>query len=236
MRLNKFLARAGIASRRKCDSLIETGKVRVNGHVKTNFGYQVGPDDIVICDGRSIDALPKRKVYLVNKLKGYISTSSDPQGRKCVIDLVSSSDRLFTIGRLDRDTTGAILVTNDGELANQLMHPKNQIERVYIAATKVDIPRDKQGQLSKGLELDDGTKVHGRLIRLEKKGGLIYWKVILRAGKNHEVKRIFKALDSRVIHLHRHSFAGFEIDAVSPGKYQVLKEKVIQKLVEGISV
>ena len=230
MRLNKFLARAGIASRRKCDSLIETGKVRVNGHVKTNFGYQVGPDDIVICDGRSIDALPKRKVYLVNKLKGYISTSSDPQGRKCVIDLVSSSDRLFTIGRLDRDTTGAILVTNDGELANQLMHPKNQIERVYIVTSKVDIPRDKQKQLSKGIELDNSTKAHGRLIRLERKGGLIYWKVILREGKNREVKRIFKALGSAVVHLHRQSFAGLEIDEVYPGKYRELNKIEIDKL------
>ena len=236
MRLNKFLSRAGIASRRKCDGLIESGKVKVNGHVKTNFGYQVGLDDIIICEGRSIDSLPKRKVYLVNKLKGYISTSSDPQGRKCVIDLVPSPDRLFTIGRLDRDTTGAILVTNDGELANKLMHPKNQIERIYVVATKLDIPRDKQGQLSKGLELDDGSKAHGRLIRLGKKGGLIYWKVILREGKNHEVKHIFKTLDSRVIHLHRHAFAGLEIDSIIPGKYRSLKEKDIQNLIEGISV
>ena len=123
MRLNKFLARAGVASRRKCDSFIESGKVVVNGHVKRNFGYQVGADDIVVCNGMPINSLPKTKVYLVNKLKGYISTSSDPQGRKCVIDLVPSKDRLFTVGRLDRDTTGAILVTNDGEMANKLMHP-----------------------------------------------------------------------------------------------------------------
>ena len=113
MRLNKYLARAGVASRRKCDSLIETGKVKVNDHVKTNFGYQVSIDDIVVCDGVSIDSIPKTKVYLVNKLKGYISTSSDPEGRKCVIDLIPSPHRLFTVGRLDRDTTGAILVTND---------------------------------------------------------------------------------------------------------------------------
>ena len=236
MRLNKYLARAGVASRRKCDTFIELGKVKVNGHIKTNFGYQVGSDDIVICNGRTIDALPKRKVYLVNKLKGYISTSSDPQGRKCVIDLVPSPDRLFTIGRLDRNTTGAILVTNDGELANHLMHPKNQIERVYIATTKIDIPRDKHGQLSKGLKLDSGTQAHGSLVRLDKKGGLIYWRVTLQEGKNHEIKRIFKALDSRVIHLHRHSFAGFEIDAVSPGKFKVLKEKSIQNLVESFPV
>ena len=230
MRLNKFLARAGVASRRKCDSLIESGKVVVNGHVKTNFGYQVGADDIVICNGMPINSLPKTKVFLVNKLKGYISTSSDPQGRKCVIDLVPSQDRLFTIGRLDRDTTGAILVTNDGELANNLMHPKNQIERVYIVASKLNIYREKRGLLSKGLDLGDGTKARGELQRLERKGGLIYWKVVLKEGKNHEVKRIFKALGSAVVHLHRQSFAGLEIDGISPGKSRVLKKNEIDNI------
>ena len=230
MRLNKYLARAGVASRRKCDRFIETGRVKVNDHVKTNFGYQVCADDIVFCDGVSIDSIPKTKVYLVNKLRGYISTSSDPEGRKCVIDLVSSPNRLFTVGRLDRDTTGAILVTNDGELANQLMHPRNQIERVYIVASKVDIPRDKQKQLSKGIKLDNSTKAHCRLIRLERKSGLIYWKVILREGKNQEVKRIFKALGSAVVHLHRQSFAGLEIDEVRPGKYRELNKMEIDNL------
>ncbi|SVE37165.1 uncharacterized protein METZ01_LOCUS490019, partial [marine metagenome] len=122
MRLNKFLARAGVASRRKCDILIQSGKVQINGKVETNFSYSVNIDDFVVCNGQSIDNIPKRKVYLVNKLKGYISTSSDPHDRKCVIDLVPSAKRLFTVGRLDRDTTGAILITNDGELANRLMH------------------------------------------------------------------------------------------------------------------
>ena len=234
MRLNKFLARAGVASRRKCDSLIELGKVVVNGHVKTNFGYQVVTEDIVVCNGMPINSLPKTKVFLVNKLKGYISTSSDPQGRKCVINLVPSTDRLFTVGRLDRDTTGAILVTNDGELANNLMHPKNQIERVYIVASKLNISRDKRGNLSKGLDLGDGTKARGELQRLDRKGGLIYWKVVLREGKNHEVKRIFKALGSAVVHLHRQSFAGLEIDKISPGKFQVLKENDVKNLVKGI--
>ena len=230
MRLNKYLARSGVASRRKCDGLIESGKVFVNGHVKTNFGYQVGKDDIVVCDGFAIDCIPKTKVYLVNKLKGYISTSSDPEGRKCVIDLVSSPHRLFTVGRLDRDTTGAILVTNDGELANQLMHPKNQIERIYIVASKVNISQEKQILLSKGLDLGDGSKAFGKLQRLDRKGGLIYWKVVLREGKNHEVKRIFKALGSKVIHLHRQSFAGLEIEMVAPGKYRELNKMEIAKL------
>jgi pseudouridine synthase len=236
MRLNKFLARSGVASRRKCDILIKSGKVKVNGILETNFSYQVNNNDLVVCNGSPIDDLPKRKVYLVNKLKGYISTSSDPQSRKCVIDLVNSPERLFTIGRLDRDTTGAILVTNDGELANQLMHPKNQIERVYIVTSKIDIHRNQQLKLATGLDLDDRSKVKGTLQRINKRGGLIYWRVILNEGKNHEVKRIFKALGSRVIHLHRHSIAGLEIDAILPGKYQLLKEKDIQKLKKQIPI
>ena len=230
MRLNKYLSHAGIASRRKCDILIEDGKVKVNGHVKTNFGYQVGTDDIVVCDGVSIDSIPKTEVYLVNKLKGYISTSSDPEGRKCVIELVSSSYRLFTVGRLDRDTTGAILVTNDGDLANRLMHPRNQIERVYIVASKLNISRENRTSLSNGLYLGDGDKAFGKLQRLFRKGGLIYWKVVLHEGKNHEIKRIFKALGSAVVHLHRQSFAGFDIDMVSPGEYRKLDKLEIDSL------
>ena len=230
MRLNKYLARAGVASRRKCDTLIESGKVKVNGYSKTNFGYQVAPDDIVLCDGVAINSIPKTKVYLVNKLRGYISTSSDPEGRKCVIDLVPSPHRLFTVGRLDRDTTGAILVTNDGELANHLMHPRNQIERVYIVTSKLNISREKRGLLSKGLDLSDDIKAFGKLQYLDMKGGLIYWRVLLCEGKNHEVKRIFKALGSSVVHLHRQSFAGLEIDTISPGKYRKLKKIEIKRM------
>ena len=114
------------------------------------------------------------------------------------------------------------------------MHPKNQIERVYIVASKLNISRDKRGNLSKGLDLGDGTKVKGELQRLDRKGGLIYWKVVLKEGKNHEVKRIFKALGSTVVHLHRQSFAGLEIDKISPGKFQSLKENDVKKLQEGI--
>ena len=230
MRLNKFLARSGQASRRKCDQLIESGKVVINGQVIKNFTYKVNPEDVVICDGVPIDSIPKSRVYLVNKLKGYISTSYDPHGRKKVIDLIKSTDRLFTVGRLDRDTTGAILVTNDGQLANNLMHPRNQVEKVYLVTTKIDIPRLKFNALSKGIKLDNRTNAYGKIQRLGKKGGLIHWKVILCEGKNHEVKRIFKALGAIVIHLHRQSFAGITADNICPGKYRELNKNEINEL------
>jgi 23S rRNA pseudouridine2605 synthase len=112
------------------------------------------------------------------------------------------------------------------------MHPKNKIERVYIVASKLDISLEGQSQLTKGIELDDGSRVKGKIQRLDKSGGLIYWRVVLKEGKNHEVKRIFKSLGSRVIHLHRHSFAGFNVDNISPGKYHILKDKDIQKMMK----
>lgn len=232
MRLNKYLARSGIASRRKCDKLIESGKVIINGCIEKNYSYQVLSNDVVICNGFIVDFSLVSKVYLVNKLKGYISTCSDPRGRKRVIDLIPTMERLFTVGRLDRDTTGAILVTNDGEIANILMHPRNQIERVYIISTKIDIPRSKYKLLMAGLTLDHNTTAYGQLHRLGRKSGLVYWEVVLREGKHHEVKRIFKALGSAVINLHRKSFAGIDINSILPGKFRELKKYEINKLLD----
>jgi pseudouridine synthase len=236
MRLNKFLARAGLASRRKCDQLIESGKVVVNGQITKKYSYNVDSEDVVVCNGVPIDTIPKSRVYLVNKLKGYISTSSDPLRRKKVIDLIKSEDRLFTVGRLDRDTTGTILVTNDGQLANNLMHPRNQIEKIYLVATKVDISRLKYNSITSGLVLDKNNIAYGKIFRLGKKGGLIHWKVILCEGKHHEVKRIFKALGSTVIHLHRESFAGISADNIIPGKYRELKKNEINALIHSNEV
>jgi len=236
MRLNRFLARSGLASRRKCDQLIKSGKVVVNGQIMKNFSYQVAPKDQLICDGVLIDSIPKSRVYILNKLKGYISTSSDPQGRKKVIDLIKSTDRLFTIGRLDRDTTGAILVTNDGQFANNLTHPRNHVEKIYHVVTKIDIPLVVYNTLSKGLKLDNRTTAYGYIKRLGKKGGLIYWKITLCEGKNHEVKRIFKTLGSHVINLHRESFAGMTADKLEPGKYRQLKKYEINKLLRLIEL
>ena len=230
MRLNKYLARSGQASRRACDRLIESGKVKVNGKVMLDYSFQVSDDDVVICDGSIINQLPDREVFLLNKLKGYVSTSSDPKGRKKVIDLIKSNNRLFTVGRLDRDTTGAILLTNDGELANTLMHAKNKIERIYLIATKIDILKSEYSKLGDGFLIEKGFFVKGRLLRIGKKGGLIVWRMYLHEGKNHEVKRIFKFLGSSVVHLHRESFAGFSVENLSPGKYRRIKRKELNKI------
>ena len=230
MRLNKFLSHSGVASRRKCDEYIESGKVQVNGKKVTDFSYQVKPDDIVICDRQLIENYKERVVYLLNKPKGYICTNSDTHDRKKVVDLLPSNQRLFTIGRLDRDTTGAILVTNDGDLANQLMHPRFKKEKIYLAETKEDIDDKELPALTKGMQLDRGEYAKGSIKRLDRYKGRILWEVILTEGKNREVKRIFEIFGTHVISLHRYSFADLNVNSLKVGKYRQLNSKIIQSL------
>ena len=230
MRLNKFLSHAGVASRRKCDEYIESGKVQVNGKRVTDFSYQVQPDDIVLCDRKLIENTKARVVYLLNKPKGYICTNSDAHDRKKVVDLLPPGQRLFTIGRLDRDTTGAILVTNDGDLANQLMHPRFKKEKIYLAETKEDIDDKELPALTKGMQLDRGEYAKGGIKRLDRYKGRILWEVILTEGKNREVKRIFEVFGTQVISLHRHSFAGLNVNNLKVGKYRQLNSKIIQSI------
>jgi len=231
MRLNKYLSHAGVSSRRKCDVLIKSRKVKVNGHIVEDFSYQVQSEDIVQCNGEMVNFDAHRLVYLINKPKGYISTSSTVQANHRVIDLLPSTERLFTIGRLDRDTTGAILVTNDGDLSNKLMHPRFKKEKIYLAETKIDIQDKDITKLEKGLRLEGGERARGKLRRLDKYKGIILWEIILTEGKNREVKRIFEALGSKVQTLHRHSFAGLTVDNIKVGKYKLLDKKTVQSLV-----
>ena len=230
MRLNKFLAHAGVASRRKCDEYIESGKVQVNGKKVTDFSYQVQLDDMVLCDRRLVENSNERIVYLLNKPKGYICTNLDTHDRKKVVDLLPSTQRLFTIGRLDRDTTGAILITNDGDLANQLMHPRFKKEKIYLAETKEDIEDKLLPELSKGIKLEKGEFAKGQIKRLDRYKGRILWEVILTEGKNREVKRIFENFGTNVVSLHRHSFAGLNVNNLKIGKYRQLNSKIIQSL------
>jgi 23S rRNA pseudouridine2605 synthase len=230
MRLNKYLAHAGVASRRKCDEFIENGKVKVNDKVCIEFGYQVQPEDYVTCNGEGINQVEERVVFLLHKPKGYVSTSIDTHGRKCVVDLIDSQYRLFTVGRLDRDTTGAILLTNDGDLANKLMHPKYRIEKKYIIETKINILFEEYSKLPNGIKLDNGVIAKGVIKRIGSEKNKYYWEATLTEGKNREVKRIFLTLGAKVERLHRKSFAGITSDMLKPGKSRRLKKNEINDL------
>ena len=231
MRLNKFLAHSGVSSRRKCDKIIQSGKIKINGKKITDFSYQVKSNDIVFCDGHLIEKIQSRIVYLINKPKGYICTNSITESRKKVIDLFPNDERLFTIGRLDRDTTGALLVTNDGDLANKLMHPRYNKEKIYLAETKDDISNTKLSSLLNGLRLDRGEMAKGKIRRLDKYDKKFLWEVILTEGKNREVKRIFASFGTRVISLHRYSFAGINVNHLKIGKFKLLNNNLVKSLI-----
>ena len=232
MRLNKFLARSGIDSRRKCDELIRNEKVLVNGKIITNFGYQVLNDDVVMCNNKYVSFEDDKVVYLLNKPRGYICTSKDTHNRNKVIDLIDTNLRLFTIGRLDRDTTGIILLTNDGDIANSLAHPKYQKEKKYYVKTKGKIEISDIKKIKNGFRLDDGTKVKAKIFQSSQLGNNFEWDIILTEGKNREIKKIFSNFGAKVTLLHRYYFAGFQLNNLNPGKYRKLSKTELNKIIK----
>lgn len=232
MRLNKFLAHSGVASRRKCDDLIKNGLVKVNGEQTYNFGLQVNDEDCVTVRGQIINPEKDRVGYLFHKPKGVLSTVTDDRKRKTVMDFFDVDVRLFPVGRLDRDTTGVLLVTNDGDLANQLTHPKYEVEKVYLAVTDKDVPKADYKNVKRGIRLDDGKLAKAVITRLEKLNKKYYWKIVLTEGKKREVKRIFTELGCKTLQLHRESFADIRLGNLKPGKYRRLKKFEVEKLLK----
>lgn len=232
MRLNKFLARSGIDSRRKCDELIRSGKVLINGKIVTNFGYKVLNGDVVMCNNKYVSIEDDKVVYLLNKPRGYICTSKDTHNRNKVIDLIDTNLRLFTIGRLDRDTTGIILLTNDGDIANSLAHPKYQKEKKYYVKTKGKIEISDIKKIKNGFRLDDGTKVKAKIFQSSQLGNNYEWDIILTEGKNREIKKIFSNFGAKVTLLHRYYFAGFQLNNLNPGKYRKLSKIELNKIIK----
>jgi len=228
MRLNKYLAHCGIASRRKCDQLIQDRKIFINGSVETDYSHDVSNKDVVVFENKVISLDDNQYfLYLLNKPKGYICTNSD-DSKKRVIDLIKSNNRLYTVGRLDVNTTGAILVTNNGDLANKLSHPRYNKEKKYIVKTKVDIPKEKYLKLKDGLNIGRNQKAKGIIKRIKKENKYIYWEIKLTEGKNREIRRIFEKLDSEVIGLHRYEFAGLDVRGFRVGQYKKINPKIFK--------
>ena len=234
MRLNKFLARCGLDSRRKCDEIIKKKKISVNGTIITDFSYQVQKDDVVLYGDKYLEIEDQSLIYILNKPKGYVCTSKDTHNRLKVIDLINSNLRLFTIGRLDRDTTGIILITNDGDIANRLAHPRYNKEKKYYVKSKGRIENNFLKKIRTGYILEDGTRVRANIKLLSHSGNIFEWDIILTEGKNREIKRIFSEFNSRVTLIHRYSFAGIELNNIKIGKYKVISKKELQKRITKI--
>ncbi len=224
VRLNRFLAAAGLGSRRAVEALIRDGRVTVNGAV-AELGQTVDGGDDVRLDGEPVVA-ERHETILLNKPAGVVTTASDPQGRRTVLDLVGSDVRLFPVGRLDRDTTGALLLTNDGDLAHRLMHPRHGVEKIYIADVEGDPGEEALARLRDGVQLEDGLTAPAAVRRLAP--GRI--ELGIHEGRNRQVRRMCEAVGHPVRHLHRSVYAGLTVDGVGPGQWRVLAEDEVAGL------
>jgi 23S rRNA pseudouridine2605 synthase len=231
VRLQKYLAEAGVASRRKCEELIAQGKIEINGEVITTQGIKVKGDEIIKVDGRLIRQEQKKVYILLNKPVGYISTAKDEFSRKTVLDLVDTvKERVYPVGRLDYDTSGLLLLTNDGELANRLTHPKHEIKKVYRAMIDGGISEEDVNSLQSGIAIEDyktaPAKVH--VIETAKKETIV--EITIHEGRNRQVRKMFETLGYAVLRLKRVAIGPLEIEGIEEGKWRYLRKKEIDNL------
>lgn len=228
IRLNKYLANAGICSRREADVLIETGVVSINGTIVLELGYKIKPGDVVQYDGETINAEKKRYV-LLNKPKGFITTMDDPFGRKTVMSLVNKAcrERIYPVGRLDRETTGLLLFTNDGDLAKKLTHPRHRASKIYHVELNKPFKREDLDKLIEGVELEDGKTSFdvAKFVKEGKEGNAREIGVELHSGKNRIVRRMCEALGYEVVKLDRVQFSGLTKKDLPRGMFRHLTEK-----------
>lgn len=230
-RLSKVIASSGITSRRKAEELIDKGLVKVNGKVVKEQGTKVDTSDIIEVNNHVLKKELK-EYYLLYKPRGVVTTTNDEKNRKTVIDLVDTTKRIYPVGRLDYDTTGVLLLTNDGELTNILTHPSSNIDKVYVAKVKGLIGKIQISSLEKGIIIDGvkTSKSKARILKYDKKTDSSYVELIIHEGRNHQVKKMFEAIGYEVIKLKRERYAFLTLDGLNPGEYRKLSVKEIKKL------
>jgi len=227
-RLQKVIAQAGIASRRKAEELITNGQVKVNGIVVTELGTKVSESDEVLVNNKPIEKELK-EYYLLNKPRGVVTTTQDDKNRRTVVDLINTNARIFPVGRLDYDTTGALLLTNDGEFANIITHPKSEIDKVYVAKLNGIIKGEQINRLKNGIELD-GVLVKPSRVKLKKvnnENNTSTVEIIIHEGKNHQVKRMFESVGILVDKLKRERIGIFNLLGLQSGEYRKLTPKEV---------
>jgi len=234
VRLAKFLAHAGVASRRGAEEIIRAGRVQIAGTTVTDPARDVDVDSGVAVDGKFLEGPEERMVFLVNKPKGVLSTAADTHGRRTIVDLVPSRGaRLYPVGRLDADSTGLILVTNDGDLAQRLTHPSFEVPRTYRAAVRpAPVPEHALRTLREGVDLDDGRTAPAK-VRQVKPGVL---ELTIHEGRNHQVKRMCEAVGHRVNTLQRIRFGPLRLDDLPEGAHRRLKAAEVEGLRKGSAV
>lgn len=234
MRLQTYIAKCGICSRRKAEELISSGRVSLNGKIVTEQGVKVQKDDVVLVDGKNIK-LEELVYYALNKPSGYVTTLSDPEGRKIITDLLLEEDkneRVFPVGRLDYDTEGVILLTNDGKLSQKLTASNSNIEKEYLARVKGKVLEAEIKKLSKGVKIDDYMTKEAKvyLEKYDKKNDSSLVRIIITEGKNHQVKKMFLSVGHEVKHLSRIRFGNITTKNIGKGYYRILKPHEVKQL------
>lgn len=225
MRLNAYLARAGVSSRRGADELIKAGRVIVN-KAPGQLNSLVSLNDIVEVDGKKV-GMQQLKYILLHKPTGYVTTLKDEKGRRKVVDLIDINERVVPVGRLDYDTSGALLLTNDGELAHKLMHPSFEVDKTYEAEVEGKINPEILNKLSKGVELPDGPTAPAKVLKLSE----TKLELTIHEGRNHQVKRMLAAVGLKTIRLHRSKYGSLELEGLKPGQWRQLSAAEVKSLV-----
>ena len=234
-RLNKYISDCGVCSRRKADQLIVEGKIKVNGVVVDNLGYKIKNGDQVEYEGKILER-EEHVYFLLNKPSGYITTLDDEFNRRTVLDLFEQEDlqkRIFPVGRLDYDTNGLLIMTNDGELANSLMHPSKEIEKEYLARVEGVVTRKELLKLKGGVVIEGGYKTRpcqAEIVEIDKKNGSTLVKITIHEGKYHQVKLMFESIDHKVKKLTRTKFHTLTCEGLKRGAYRPLKIHEVKQL------
>lgn len=231
MRINKFIAQCGIASRRKAEDLILSGKIKVNGKVITDLATDIKDTDIVSYDNKNIRMVSNYVYYKLNKPKGYITSTTDDKDRKTVMDLMRGVHfRVFPIGRLDYDTEGLILLTNDGDVANILTKPNSEVKKTYIVHIDNEINRDEIKQLSKGIDIGDYITKPCSVELIESTNNVSKLKLTITEGKNRQIRKMFSTIGKNVTFLRRIQIGEIKLGGLSRGEYAPLNQKEIRYL------
>lgn len=233
MRINKYIAGAGYASRRKADELIQAGKVKVNGLTMNEPGYDVATGDVVEVEGHKLEASEKKVYFAMNKPIGVITSVTDDKGRLTVVDLLTDvEERVFPVGRLDYNTSGLLFLTNDGDFAYKLTHPKNRVDKVYRVRIAGNISKEKLGKLRHGVDIGGFVTSRARVDLVEGTRRSNVLEVTIHEGKNRQVRRMFEAVGYGVEELERISIGNIKLGHLKPGQYRKLTPNEIEYLME----
>lgn len=232
-RLQKYLANNGIAARRKCEEFILAGRVKVNGKTVTELGVKINPEnDIVEFDGKKVEKVEHHVYILLNKPIGYVTTVKDQFDRPTVLDLVKVKEKILPVGRLDMYTSGALILTNDGEFINKITHPKNEVEKTYTVTVKGIINEEDVKRLEDGVEIEDyvSGKAKVKILKTDEEKNFSRVQITIHEGKNREVRKMCEAIGKKVLALHRRKIAKLDVKNLKIGQWRYLTDNEVKSL------